>query len=73
MGIDLGEFVLFFILLYAGNPEPPRIFVRVFPTLVPAPLEGGRQMGSHQFHRLYNWVDRFLVFPRNPILCFDAE
>ena len=29
-------------------------------------------MGSHQFHRLHDRIDRVLVFPRNPILCFDA-
>ena len=39
MGIDLGKLVLFFILLQAGDPKPPRILVRIFTAIVPAPLE----------------------------------
>ena len=73
MGIDLGELVFFFILLQAGDPKPPRILVWIFTAIVPAPLERGRQMGPHQFHRLHDRIDHILVFPGNPILCFDAE
>ena len=73
MGIDLGELILFFILLQTGYSEPPRILVRIFTAIVPAPLERGRQMGPHQLHRLHDRIDRILIFPGNPILCFDAE
>jgi len=73
MRIDLGKLVFLFVLLQAGDPEPARILVRIFTAIVPPPLERGSQMGSHQFHRLHNRIDRLLVFPGNPILCFDAE
>ena len=73
MGIHFGELVLFFILLQTGHSEPPRILVRILTAIVPAPLERGRQVGPYQFHRLHNRIDRVLVFPGNPILCFDAE
>jgi hypothetical protein len=73
MGIDLGELVFFFILLQAGYPKSARILVWIFTAIVPAPLERGRQMGPYQFHRLYDRIDRALVFSGNPILCFDAE
>ncbi len=73
MGIDLGELVFFFVLLQAGNPKPPRILVRIFTTIVPPPLERSSQMGSHQFHRLHDRIDRVLVFPGNPIFRFNAE
>ena len=73
MGIDLGELVFFFILLQAGYSEPPRILVRIFTAIVPAPLERGRQMGPYQFHRFHDRIDRVLVFPRNPILCLDLK
>jgi hypothetical protein len=73
MSIDLGELVLFCILLQAGDPKPPSILVRIFTAIVPAPLEGSRQMSPDQFHRLDDWIDRILVFPRNPILRFNAK
>ncbi len=73
MGIDLGELVFLFILLQAGDPKPSRILVRIFATIVPPAFERGRQMGPHQLHRLHDRINRVLVFPGDPILCFDAE
>ena len=73
MRIDLGEIVLFFVLLQAGHAESARILMRIFTPIVPPRFEIAGQMGAHQLHRLLDGINRIEILSGDPVFRFYAE
>ncbi len=73
MPVALREFVFFFVLRQPGRTKSPRIFMRIFTSIVPTPLERRRQMRTDQLHRFHDGIDFVQILARDAILCFNAE
>ena len=73
MGVNLGEIILFLVLLQTGHAEAARILMRIFAAIIPSAFELAGQMGTHQLHRLLDGIDRIEILARNAIFSFNAE
>ena len=73
MGIDLGEIILFLVLLETGHAEPAGILMRIFAPIVPPTFEIAGQVRADQFHRFFDRIDRLEILPRDPVFRFYPE
>ena len=73
MRIEAGVLVFFFVLGQSGDAKSPGVLVRIFSGIIPEPLEGSEEIGTHQFHRLDDRIDLVPVMPRNAVFGFDAK
>ena len=73
MRIDLGEVVLFLVLLQTGDSETARVLMRVLTSIVPAPFKLAGQVGTDQFHRFLDGVDGIQILAGDAIFRFNAE
>ena len=73
MRIDLGEVILFLVLLQPRHAEPARILMRVLASIVPPTFEIAGQMGPYQLHRFFDRIDHLEIFSRDPVFRFYTE
>ena len=72
-GVNLGELILFLILLKAGHAKATRILVRILPAIVPRLLERAGQMRTDQFHGFDDRINSLQIVPRNPVLGLNPK
>src|SRR5688500_15657942 len=72
-GINLGEVILFLVLLQTRHAEPARILMWVFASIVPPTFEIAGQVGSYQLHRFFDRIDHLEIFSRDPVFRFYPE
>ena len=73
MGIHFGEFILLLVLLEARYAKPAGIFVRIFTMVIPPAFEIAGQVRADQFHRFFDRIAHFEIFPRDPVFRFYPE